>query len=41
MTSVSFIQLEQKMGNLQGDLSRAKQEYENQQSERTRIAYVF
>lgn len=29
------------MGGLQGDLTRAKQEYENQQSERTRIAYVL
>jgi hypothetical protein len=29
------------MGSLQGDLTRAKQEYENQQSERTRIAYVL
>jgi len=29
------------MGNLQSDLARAKQEYENQQSERTRVAYVL
>jgi hypothetical protein len=28
------------MTNLQGDLTRSKQEYENQQSERTRISYV-
>ena len=29
------------MATLQSDLARAKQEYDNQQSERTRIAYVF
>ena len=28
------------MTTLQGDLTRSKQEYENQQSERTRISYV-
>jgi hypothetical protein len=29
------------MAKLREDLTRAKQEYDNQQSERTRIAYVL
>jgi structural maintenance of chromosome 1 len=34
-----FRKLEDKFATLQGDLARSKQEYDNQQSERTRIRY--
>jgi hypothetical protein len=36
---IVFSKLEEKLAALQGDHARSKQEYENQQSERTRIRY--
>ena len=32
--------LEEKLATLQGDLARSRQEYDNQESERTRIRYL-
>lgn len=36
-----YNQLEEKITSFQSDLARTKQELDNQQSERTKIAYVY
>jgi hypothetical protein len=38
---IIFSKLEEKLATLQGEHAHSKQEYENQQSERTRIRYFF